>query len=86
MHSGSLLYECYRGIAFTGGLRVSFARINRIVSKVDSLLHSYAVEQIRADFPILQRKVHDQPLAYLDSASTAQKPQAMLDAMMQLLG
>ncbi len=57
--------------------------MNRAVSKVDSLLHPYAVEQIRADFPILQRKVHDQPLAYLDSASTAQKPQAMLDAMMR---
>ncbi len=82
MHNGSLPYECYRHIAFAGGLRVSFARMNRTVSKVDSLLHPYAVEQIRADFPILQRKVHDQPLAYLDSASTAQKPQAMLDAMM----
>lgn len=37
--------------------------------------------RLRADFPILAREVHGRPLAYLDSASTAQKPQAMLDAM-----
>ena len=36
---------------------------------------------IRADFPILARELHGQPLAYLDSASTSQKPQQMLDAM-----
>ncbi len=37
--------------------------------------------RIRADFPILARELHGQPLAYLDSASTSQKPQQMLDAM-----
>ena len=37
--------------------------------------------RIRADFPIFGRTVHGQELAYLDSASTSQKPQAMLDAM-----
>ena len=37
--------------------------------------------QIRADFPIFGRQVHGHELAYLDSASTSQKPQAMLDAM-----
>jgi cysteine desulfurase/selenocysteine lyase len=36
---------------------------------------------LRADFPIFGRTVHGQELAYLDSASTSQKPQAMLDAM-----
>jgi cysteine desulfurase/selenocysteine lyase len=36
---------------------------------------------LRADFPIFERRVHGHPLAYLDSASTAQKPQAVLDAM-----
>lgn len=35
----------------------------------------------RADFPILARKVHDKPLAYLDNAASAQKPQAMIDAL-----
>ena len=38
-------------------------------------------ERIRADFPILAREVHGRPLAYLDSASTSQKPQVVLDAM-----
>ncbi len=38
------------------------------------------VEQIRADFPTLHQVVNDQPLAYLDSAATAQRPLAVLDA------
>ena len=37
--------------------------------------------RIRADFPILARELHGRPLAYLDWASTSQKPQAVLDAM-----
>jgi len=37
--------------------------------------------RIRADFPILSRTVHGKPLVYLDSTSTSQKPQAVLDAM-----
>jgi cysteine desulfurase/selenocysteine lyase len=35
----------------------------------------------RADFPILDRKVHDLPLIYLDNAATSQKPKAVLEAM-----
>lgn len=39
------------------------------------------VERIRADFPILQRTVRDgQPLIYLDSGATSQKPVQVLDA------
>ncbi|MGH8189923.1 MAG: hypothetical protein ACREP2_00570, partial [Rhodanobacteraceae bacterium] len=30
--------------------------------------------KVRADFPILARKVHGMPLIYLDSANTSQKP------------
>ncbi len=40
-----------------------------------------SVEQIRADFPILQREVHGYPLAYLDNAATSQKPLPVLQAM-----
>jgi cysteine desulfurase/selenocysteine lyase len=40
-----------------------------------------SVEQIRADFPILQREVHGHPLAYLDNAATSQKPLPVLQAM-----
>ncbi len=36
---------------------------------------------IRRDFPILSRKVHGKPLAYLDNAATSQKPQQVIDAV-----
>ncbi|WP_454760071.1 aminotransferase class V-fold PLP-dependent enzyme [Caulobacter segnis] len=39
------------------------------------------IDAIRAQFPILQRTVHGKPLIYLDSAASAQKPDAVLDAM-----
>ncbi|MBO3733232.1 cysteine desulfurase [Glycomyces niveus] len=39
------------------------------------------VEAIRADFPILQRRIGDKPLAYLDSAATSQKPVQVVEAM-----
>jgi cysteine desulfurase / selenocysteine lyase len=38
---------------------------------------------IRADFPILDQKVHGQPLIYFDNAATTQKPRAVLDALRQ---
>jgi cysteine desulfurase / selenocysteine lyase len=38
-------------------------------------------ERIRADFPIFQERPHGKPLAFLDSAASAQKPRAVLDAM-----
>ncbi len=41
----------------------------------------FAVEQIRSAFPILSRTVHGRALVYLDSAASAQKPQAVIDAM-----
>jgi cysteine desulfurase/selenocysteine lyase len=39
------------------------------------------VERVRADFPILKRRIHGKPLVYLDNAATTQKPQAVLDAI-----
>jgi cysteine desulfurase/selenocysteine lyase len=43
---------------------------------------SYDVATVRKDFPILERRVHDDlPLVYLDSANTSQKPRAVIDAM-----
>jgi cysteine desulfurase / selenocysteine lyase len=38
-------------------------------------------DKVRADFPILTQKVNDQPLVYLDSAATSQKPQVVIDAL-----
>src|SRR3954451_6220158 len=37
--------------------------------------------RLRTDFPILERRVNGKRLVYLDSAATAQKPQAVLDAL-----
>jgi len=36
---------------------------------------------LREDFPILKQQMHDKPLVYLDSAATSQKPQAVIDAI-----
>jgi cysteine desulfurase/selenocysteine lyase len=39
------------------------------------------VSKVRADFPILQRMVHGKPLVYLDTAASAQRPLAVMDAI-----
>jgi cysteine desulfurase / selenocysteine lyase len=39
------------------------------------------VDTIRKDFPILSREMSGRPLVYLDSASTSQKPRAVIDAV-----
>ncbi|KAA3516266.1 SufS family cysteine desulfurase [Agrobacterium vitis] len=42
----------------------------------------YDVAKVRQDFPILSRLVHgDKPLVYLDNGASAQKPQAVIDAI-----
>jgi len=41
----------------------------------------FDVEKIRKDFPILKRKVNGYPLVYLDNAATSQKPQVVIDAI-----
>lgn len=41
----------------------------------------FDVDAIRAEFPILSREVNGKPLVYLDNAASAQKPNAVLDAM-----
>jgi cysteine desulfurase/selenocysteine lyase len=38
-------------------------------------------EALRADFPVFEHAIHGKPLAYLDSASSSQKPRQVLDAM-----
>jgi len=44
----------------------------------------YDVERVRKDFPILQRSMRGKPLVYLDTAASAQKPQAVIDAIVDL--
>ncbi|MHC4840669.1 MAG: SufS family cysteine desulfurase [Planctomycetota bacterium] len=36
---------------------------------------------IRADFPILNQKIHDKPLVYLDNGASSQKPQCVIDRL-----
>ncbi len=42
---------------------------------------AFDVQKIREDFPILQRKVNGYPLVYLDNAATTQKPQVVIDSI-----
>ena len=41
------------------------------------------VAKIREDFPILKQMVHGKPLVYLDNAATSQKPQSVIDTLVQ---
>ncbi|NLN24766.1 MAG: cysteine desulfurase [Bacteroidetes bacterium] len=42
---------------------------------------SFDIEKIRADFPILSRKVNGYPLVYFDNAATSQKPRQVVDTI-----
>ena len=39
------------------------------------------IDKVRSDFPILQRTVHGRPLVYLDTAASAQRPMAVIEAV-----
>jgi cysteine desulfurase/selenocysteine lyase len=41
----------------------------------------YDLNKVRSDFPILSRTVHGKPLVYLDNGATSQKPQAVIQAL-----
>ena len=45
---------------------------------------SFDVEAVRKDFPIFDETMRGKPLVFLDSAASAQKPRAVLDAMSKL--
>ena len=46
---------------------------------------AFEIEQIRKDFPILQRTVNNRPLVYFDSGATAQKPMAVIERQDELM-
>ena len=48
---------------------------------LDTAQTPYDVEAIRQDFPILARQVYGKPLVYLDNGASAQKPNAVLEAV-----
>ncbi|TNE32870.1 MAG: aminotransferase class V-fold PLP-dependent enzyme, partial [Alphaproteobacteria bacterium] len=39
----------------------------------------------RQDFPVFVQEINGHPLTYLDSAASAQKPQAVMDAMTEMM-
>jgi cysteine desulfurase/selenocysteine lyase len=41
------------------------------------------IEKVRADFPILKRKIHGKRLVYLDNSNTTQKPKAVIEALVE---
>lgn len=41
----------------------------------------FSPDAIKKDFPLLQKKVHGKPLVYLDNAATSQKPQQVIEAI-----
>jgi len=43
----------------------------------------FPIKKIRADFPILQRKVNGKPLVYFDNAATSQTPKIVIDAIVE---
>ncbi|HEY0437990.1 MAG TPA: cysteine desulfurase [Phenylobacterium sp.] len=46
---------------------------------------AFDVNAVREEFPILKRQVNGKPLVYLDSAASAQKPRAVIDAMVHAM-
>ena len=46
---------------------------------------SFDAALVKKDFPLLQRRINDKPLVYLDSANTSQKPRQVIDAMSQFM-
>ena len=41
------------------------------------------IHKVRADFPILKEKVNGKQLVYLDNAATGQKPQVVIDSIVE---
>src|SRR5579884_4492568 len=63
---------------FQGAIMVT---INNSTSSAEETSVPRTVEEIRRDFPILSRQVHDKPLVYLDSTASSQKPLSVIEAI-----
>jgi len=55
--------------------------MGRIAHENAQLIGARTVEDVRADFPLLDRTVNGRSLAYLDNAATSQKPRSVIDAI-----
>jgi cysteine desulfurase/selenocysteine lyase len=51
------------------------------VSAAPQRAQTFDAERVRRDFPILSQQVNGRPLVFLDSAASAQKPRAVIEAM-----
>lgn len=82
-HVPSSLDLTYSGAClFPARLRLVARERLTAVSALQTVTASRPLEvaRIRKDFPILSRRVHGKRLVFLDSAASAQKPQAVIDA------
>jgi len=64
-----------------GGERVVKETVRSFNPAACAVTPEFEVWKIREDFPILKEKIYGRPLVFLDSAASAQKPQAVIDAM-----
>ena len=53
------------------------------ILQIPIALSTSEIIKIRKDFPILSVKAHGKPLIYFDNAATSQKPQLVIDALVQ---
>lgn len=51
------------------------------INDTENITMEYDVKKYRADFPILSEKVNGKPLVYFDNGATTQKPQAVIDSI-----
>ncbi len=56
-------------------------RQDTVVEPLPSASAEFNVQNVRKDFPILERRVHGKPLVYLDNAATSQKPRQVIEAL-----
>src|SRR5689334_25074192 len=73
----SELTEAHDSAVGTGGRR-SLGNLRGMAVSPATRLDA---EKLRADFPVFEELVNGRPVAYLDSASSTQKPRQVLDAM-----
>ena len=60
---------------------MNVAQVSSTRERLDRAASVFDVQRVRRDFPILGTSVNGKPLVYLDNAATAQKPQAVIDAV-----
>lgn len=57
------------------------ARANDDIEILDEVVTTIDVAKLKSDFPILKRQINGKPIAYLDSASSSQRPAQVIEAM-----